>query len=81
MHSPDFENALAKVQGSKPFRDLTHAEKRATNFYTESGDVEAVSDGEEQTSDRPVFASTSAMAHAQAEAEQRVKCSRNGQIS
>jgi hypothetical protein len=62
-------NALAKVQGNIPLRNLTKAEKGAINFYIESRDVEAVSEGEEQTSDRPLFASISAMAYAQAEAE------------
>jgi len=80
VHSPDFENAIAKVQGNMPFSKLTLAEKRAIDFYIESGDDETESDGEEKTFDRPIFASISAMANAQAEAEQRIKRSRIGQI-
>jgi len=71
----------AKVQGNLSFSKLTLAEKRAIDFYIESGDDETESDGEEKTFDRPIFASISTMANAQAEADQRIKCSRiNGQV-
>ena len=79
VHSPDFENAITKMQGNLPYSRLTAAEKKSIEFYVESGEREKESDSDEDAS--PAFASIAAMASAHAEAEQRVKRSRiNGQI-
>jgi len=79
VHSPDFENAIAKMQGNLPFSRLSLNEKKAIEFYVESAVEEKESDSDEGVP--PAFASIVAMASAQAEAEQRVKRSRiNGQI-
>ena len=79
VHSPDFENALVKMQGNLPYSRLTPAEKISIDFYVESGEEEKEFDSDEVAA--PAFASIAAMASGQAEAEQRVKCSRiNGQV-
>ena len=79
VHSPDFENALSKMQGSLPYSRLSPAKKKTTEFYTDAGEEERESDSDEDAP--PAFASTAAMASGQAEAEQRVKRSRtSGQV-
>ena len=71
VHSPDFENALSKMQGSLPYNRLSPAEKKSIEFYIDSGEEERESDNDEDAP--PTFASIAAMASGQAEAEQRVK--------
>ena len=79
VHSPDFENALSKMQRSLPYNRLSPAEKKSIEFYIDSGEEERESDNDEDAP--PAFASIAAMASGQAEAEQRVKRSRiNGQV-
>ena len=72
--SPDFENALIKMQGNLAYSRLTPAEKKSIDFYVESGEEKKESDSDEVAA--PAFASIY-----QAEAEQRVKRSHiNGQV-
>jgi len=79
VHSPDFENAFSKMQGSLPYNSLSPAVKKSIEFYIDSGEEERESDNDEDAP--PAFASIAAMASGQAEAEQRVKRSRiNGQV-
>ena len=66
VHSPDFENAVTKLQGKINFSRFTSSEKRAITFYVSIEDTD-----EPDTEVSETFQSLLAMVASQAEAEGR----------